>query len=110
MKFEEFNSGKYISQQDYKSFSPAKINQQWTWEEGKINTLLAEANRKLGSLDTFALQVPDIDIFIEMHIAKEAAKSSRIEGNTNGNRRSIKKGIGILPLKEKMIGRKFAIT
>jgi Fic family protein len=97
MKFEEFNSGKYIRQQGYKSFSPAKINQQWTWEEGKINTLLAEANRKLGSLDTFALQVPDIDIFIEMHIAKEAAKSSRIEGTQTEIEEALKKESGYCP-------------
>ncbi len=97
MKFEEFKSGRYIQQQGYKSFSPARINQQWTWEEGKINTLLAEANRKLGSLDTFALQVPDIDIFIEMHIAKEAAKSSRIEGTQTEIEEVIKKESDITP-------------
>jgi Fic family protein len=97
MKFEEFKSGKFIQQQDYKSFSPAKINQQWTWEEGKINTLLAEANRKLGSLDTFAMQVPDIDIFIEMHIAKEAAKSSKIEGTQTEIEEALKKESDIAP-------------
>lgn len=97
MKFEEFKSGKYIQQRDNKSFFPAKINQQWTWEEGKINTLLAEANRKLGSLDTFALQVPDIDIFIEMHIAKEAAKSSKIEGTQTEIEEAIKKESDIAP-------------
>jgi Fic family protein len=97
MKFEEFKSGKFIQQQGYKSFSPAKINQQWTWEEGKINTLLAEANRKLGSLDTFAMQVPDIDIFIEMHIAKEAAKSSKIEGTQTEIEEALKKESDIAP-------------
>jgi len=53
MKIEEFKSGKYLQQYRYKSFYPAKINELWTWNDGKINTLLAEANRKLGALDAF---------------------------------------------------------
>lgn len=97
MKFEEFKSGKYIQQHDYKSFSPTRINQPWIWEDGKINTLLAEASRKLGSLDTFALQVPDIDIFIEMHIAKEATKSSRIEGTQTEIEEALKRESEIAP-------------
>ena len=97
MKFEEFKSGSYLPQQDYKSFSPTRINQQWIWQEGKINTLLSEANRKLGALDTFALQIPDIDIFIEMHIAKEATKSSKIEGTQTEIEEALKKESEIAP-------------
>ena len=48
IKIEEYTSGIYLQQADYKSFSPTRINDQWTWEDGKINTLLSEANRKLG--------------------------------------------------------------
>jgi len=80
LKIEDFSSGVYKQQKMYKSFSPAKINKSWNWADGKINTLLAEANRNLGSLDAFSNYIPDIDIFIEMHVAKEATKSSRIEG------------------------------
>uniref|UniRef100_A0A832G6B8 Fic family protein n=1 Tax=Ignavibacterium album TaxID=591197 RepID=A0A832G6B8_9BACT len=97
MKIEEFNSGSYLQQNEYKSFSPTRINQQWIWEDAKINTLLAEANRKLGALDTFAMQVPDIDIFIEMHIAKEAAKSSKIEGTQTEIEEALKKESDIAP-------------
>lgn len=97
MKIEEFNSGSYLQQNEYKCFSPAKINQQWIWEDAKINTLLSEANRKLGALDTFAMQVPDIDIFIEMHIAKEAAKSSKIEGTQTEIEEVLKKESDIAP-------------
>lgn len=97
MKFEEFISGSYIQQQGYKSFSPSKINQQWIWEDGRINTLLAEANRKIGALDSFALQIPDIDIFIEMHIAKEAAKSSKIEGTQTEIEEALRKESEISP-------------
>jgi len=97
VKFEEFKSGSYKSQQNYKSFSPHKINQQWVWEDPKINTLLSDANRKIASLDAFALQVPDIDIFIEMHIAKEAVKSSRIEGTQTEIEEALKKESDIAP-------------
>lgn len=97
MKLEEFQSGKYVQQYEYMSFSPAKINKNWSWEDGKINTLLAEANRKLGSLDTFSLQVPDVDIFIEMHIAKEATLSSKIEGTQTKIEDAVKKDSEILP-------------
>jgi Fic family protein len=97
MKIEDFKSGRYLQQNDYQSFSPLKVNQQWIWEDAKINTLLAEANRKLGSLDTFAMQVPDIDIFIEMHIAKEAAKSSKIEGTQTEIEEVLKKETDISP-------------
>jgi len=97
MKIEQFKSGRYLQQYQYKSFSPSKVNSEWTWDDGRINTLLAEANRKIGSLDTFALQVPDIDIFIEMHIAKEATKSSKIEGTKTNIEEAVKDSSVISP-------------
>jgi Fic family protein len=97
MKIEDFKSGSYVQQTGYKSFSPIKINSEWIWEDAKINILLADANRKLGSLDTFAHQVPDIDIYIEMHIAKEATKSSKIEGTRTEIDEAIKKESDISP-------------
>ncbi len=97
MKIEEFKSGKYTQQDQYKSFSPNKINNSWTWEDTKVNILLADANRKVGALDAFLLHVPDIDIFIEMHVAKEATKSSRIEGTRTEIDEVLKKGSDIAP-------------
>ncbi len=97
MKIEQFKSGKYLQQNQYKSFSPSRINEAWKWEDGKINTLLAEANRKLGALDAFSLSVPDIEIFIEMHIAKEATKSSKIEGTKTEIEEALKKDSEIAP-------------
>lgn len=80
MKLEGFSPGVWLQQYQYKSFSPVPVNVQWYWEDDRINTLLEQATRALGELNAFSLIVPDIDLFIEMHIVKEANQSSRIEG------------------------------
>lgn len=80
MKFEGFQSGVWKQQYQYKSFSPTLVNREWIWEDAQINALLERATRALGELNAFSLIVPDVDLFIEMHIAKEANQSSRIEG------------------------------
>lgn len=80
MKFETFKAGVWLPQYQYKSFQPVKVNETWTWEDPAINTLLERATRALGELNAFSLIVPDIDLFIEMHVVKEAQSSSRIEG------------------------------
>jgi Fic family protein len=97
MKIEQFVAGKYLQQKSYKSFSPVNINTSWTWEDVKINTLLAEANRQLGVLDAFSLHAPDVDIFIEMHVIKEATKSSKIEGTQTQIEEAVKKESEIDP-------------
>jgi len=84
MDLADFKAGQYIQQYQYKSFSPSKVNLEWTWKDPKINTLLAEANKKLGELNAFSLYVPDIDFFIAMHVIKEATTSSKIEGTRTG--------------------------
>ncbi|HXE96377.1 MAG TPA: Fic family protein [Dongiaceae bacterium] len=80
MKMEEFSSGVFKQQYQYKSFSPTLVNQVWTWEEPKVNTLLEKATQALSGLNAYSLIVPNVDLFIRMHIMKEANKSSRIEG------------------------------
>lgn len=84
MKFETFKAGRRQPRYQYKSFEPLPINHGWTWEDPTINTLLESANRALGELNAFSLIVPDIDLFIQMHVAKEAQTSSRIEGTQTG--------------------------
>ncbi|MCW7074142.1 MAG: cell filamentation protein Fic [Deltaproteobacteria bacterium] len=80
MKFEEFKAGVYRQQYQYKDFLPAKINHEWSWDDPRINVLLEKATKSLGELNAFTLIVPDVDLFIQMHIIKEANTSSRIEG------------------------------
>lgn len=84
MKFETFQAGQWQQRYQYKSFEPVPVNHEWIWEDPTINTLLEAANRALGELNAFSLIVPDIDLFIQMHVVKEAQTSSRIEGTQTG--------------------------
>lgn len=84
MKFETFKAGQWKKRYQYKSFEPVPVNHEWTWEDPTINTLLEQATRALGELNAFSLIVPDVDLFIEMHVLKEAQTSSKIEGTQTG--------------------------
>lgn len=78
--FEEYEAGKPLRQTGYESFLPTPINHGWNWNDARINTLLEEAIQALGELNAFSRIVPDIDLFVQLHIVKEANASSRIEG------------------------------
>ncbi len=80
MKLEEYKSGKYVKMNDYKAFIPSKINYNWGWDDTKLDKLLAEANRQIGELNAYSLLIPNVDLYIKMHVKIEANKSSRIEG------------------------------
>jgi Fic family protein len=80
LNFSKFKAGTYKQQYQYKSFSPEKINTTWIWDDPALNVLLETATRKLGELNAFTLIVPNIDLFIQMHIIKEANTSNKIEG------------------------------
>lgn len=80
IKLETFKSGNRVKQDLYYSFIPNHINDFWKWDNSDINILLETANLELGGLNSFSDLIPDIDIYIRMHIKAEANKSSRIEG------------------------------
>ena len=80
MNIQTYQPGTYKQQYRYKSFSPSMINHTLTWDDPQISIMLEDATRALGELNAFTMIVPNVDIFIQMHIAKEANTSSKIEG------------------------------
>ncbi|KAA6347954.1 Adenosine monophosphate-protein transferase SoFic [termite gut metagenome] len=74
-----FKSGVYISQGSYKSFQPTELCRSWNIDNMDVIKLLSKADRQLGRLDMYSEYI-DIEMFIQMHIAKEATQSSKIEG------------------------------
>ena len=77
---ENFKSGKYINQGTYKSFQPNEINKEWKIDDMELINLLSQADREIGRLDMYSEYIPNIDLFISMHVIKEATQSSKIEG------------------------------
>ncbi len=77
---EKYTAGHIEKGMGYKYFVPSFINSQWSWSDPSLNTLLEKASIKLGELNSFARLVPNIDLFIQLHVTKEAVVSSRIEG------------------------------
>lgn len=75
-----FKAGTYVNQGTYKCFIPNFINKEWVLDDMEIITLLSKADRMLGRLDMYSEHIPNIDLFISMHIMKEATQSSKIEG------------------------------
>lgn len=80
MNIKNYISGELRQEYQYKSFAPSMINHTFTWDDPQINILLEYATRALGELNAFTMIVPNVDIFIQMHITKEANTSSKIEG------------------------------
>lgn len=88
-----FSSGTYINQGYYKAFIPREVNREWIIDDMQVLRLLSQADRHLGRLDMYSEYV-NIDLFISMHIAKEATQSSRIEGTrTHVEEAFLEKGI-----------------
>ncbi len=80
IQIENFKAGYPIRSDGYKYFMPELINTDWIWADTKINKLLENASLQLGELNSYAKLVPNIDLFIHLHITKEAVVSSKIEG------------------------------
>jgi Fic family protein len=75
-----FQSGRYIQQGYYKSFQPNPIDRVWSMDNMELIQLLGRADREMGRLDMYSDYIPNIDLFISMHVLKEATQSSKIEG------------------------------
>lgn len=77
---ENYISGHYEQGTGYKYFVPTLIDDEWAWQDPTINSLLEKASLRLGELNSYSRLVPNIDLFIQLHVTKEAVLSSRIEG------------------------------
>ena len=80
IQLEKYISGEIRKSIGYKYFMPNLINVEWIWTDPKLNRLVENASYELGQLNSFAKLVPNVDLFIHLHITKEAVVSSKIEG------------------------------
>ncbi|MBI5180501.1 MAG: Fic family protein, partial [Nitrospirae bacterium] len=80
MDMEAYKSGRLEKGFNYSYFVPELINRQWKWKYPQLGTLLEKASISMGELNSYARLVPNIDLFIQLHVTKEAVISSRIEG------------------------------
>lgn len=77
---ERMKAGTWVKATGYRYFMPEPVDRQWMWSDPSVSTLLERASVRLGELNSFARLVPNIDMFIQLHVTKEAVISSRIEG------------------------------
>ncbi|MFK7783721.1 MAG: Fic family protein [Crocinitomicaceae bacterium] len=77
---ESFNAGQFVNQGTYSSFQPNSINRHWNLKDMELLDMLGHADRLIGKLDMYSKYIPNIDLFIEMHVTTEATLSSKIEG------------------------------
>jgi len=75
-----FRAGSRVSRGGYSSFEPTPLVREWRLDDMGLINLLGQADRELGRLDMFSEHIPDVDLFIRMHVIKEATQSTRIEG------------------------------
>lgn len=80
MRIEDFKAGEKRPCYQYECFVPSFVNHDWSWDSQELTMALERAVKGLAGLDVCAQFVPDIDLFIRMHIVREANASSRIEG------------------------------
>lgn len=99
MKLSEFISGKKVERYQYSSFEANLINHKWEIDDSELMYILSRADVKLGELNAFSQLVPDVDFFVNMHVAKEGSQSSRIEGTQTNIEEAIQKEKHISPEK-----------
>lgn len=89
IQLEQFRAGQFEKGYEYRFFLPTNINDEWIWQNPQVNALLEKAAVKLGELNSFARLVPNIDLFIQLHVTKEAVVSSRIEGTQTNMQQAV---------------------
>ncbi|RXK87732.1 Fic family protein [Chlorobaculum sp. 24CR] len=77
---EAFLAGRKEKGLEYLYFVPELVNVQWQWKDVQLGVLLEKASISLGELNSYARLVPNTELFIQLHVTKEAVISSRIEG------------------------------
>jgi len=97
IKIHDFNAGTTTKQLDYKAFLPGKINDTWWWNDRELTRLVEKSAIAIGQLDAYAHQIPNLDHFIRMYVAKEATVSSRIEGTQTNMEEALLKETDIRP-------------
>lgn len=80
MDMQKFVSGEVLQGDNYNFFLPSKINHSWRWDSYHLNKLLERANLSLGGLASYSELIPNIEIYIQLHIKTEAHNSNKIEG------------------------------
>jgi len=76
---DQYHSGYLTKQGSYSSFEPSEINREWAITDPRVLEAMSKADRQLGRLDMFSEHLPNLDLFVQMHVTKEATKSSKIE-------------------------------
>lgn len=78
---EKYNPGRFEKHRSgYSFFLPTIVNDEWKWDDPTLNLLLEKAALKLGELNSCAQLVPNIGLFIQLHVVKESVVSNKIEG------------------------------
>lgn len=73
-------AGRWVARGGYRTFEPEPISRPWQVTDMGVQNLLSKADLELGRLDMYSMHVPNIELFISMHVTKEATQSSKIEG------------------------------
>ena len=78
----QHRAGRAVAQPaGYRAFVPAPLPPNLPIRmAGRLTALLSQADRALGRLDGLIRTLPDPDLFVLMHVRKEAVLSSQIEG------------------------------
>lgn len=96
-KIDSYEAGHYLKQLEYSAFQPCKINDAWSWSNKELTNLIEKSAIAIGQLDAYAHQVPNIDHFIRMYVAKEATVSSKIEGTQTNMEEAVLKETDVNP-------------